>query len=80
MSGRMSQAGRGYGRGQSGRGRGRGSRPHNSIFGQRNHSNLKGACEELKEHVYTIGDAKLQKILSTTFKGPMMKDRMSWML
>ena len=58
MSGRMSQAGRGYGRGQSGRGRGRGSRPYNSNFGQRNFSNLKGACEELKDNVYTVGDAK----------------------
>ena len=62
MSGRMSKGGRGYdrgfGRGQSGRGRGRGSRPYSNIFGQRNYSNLKGACEELKEHVYTIGDAK----------------------
>ena len=51
MSGRMSKGGRGYdrgfGRGQSGRGRGRGSRPYSNIFGQRNYSNLKGACEEL---------------------------------
>ena len=58
MSSRMNQGGRGYGRGQSGRGRGRGSRPYNSVFGQRNYSNLKGACEELKDNVYTVGDAK----------------------
>ena len=58
MSGRISQGGRGYGRGQSGRGRGRGSRPYNSTFGQKYYGNLKGACEELKDNVYTVGDAK----------------------
>lgn len=55
MSDRQFQGGRGRGRSgqynrQGGRGRG-GNRNHNNNY-------LKGACEELKDNVYTVGDAK----------------------
>jgi len=63
MSGRQNQGGRGYGRPNQtsrngGRGRGNNRNYNNNNYSQRNNSNLKGACEELKEHVYTVGEAR----------------------
>ena len=59
MAERQAQGGRGFGRTNQGNrqgGRGRGNRNFN--YTPRNASNLKGACEELKDNVYTVGDAK----------------------
>ena len=58
MSGHQNNQGRGGRNNQSNRtgGRGRGNRNYNSS--QRNSSNLKGVCEELKDNVYTVGDAR----------------------
>ena len=50
------QSGRNAGRGGGNNRNSNNSNPRKN--GQRNTSNLKGACEDLKDNVYTIGDAK----------------------